>query len=366
MSVAAVALTAAALGQPSGGPPPANVVLDAARMEMVEQVREVTGHLRALKRSLLATEESGLVIAIGLQAGDPVRQGQVIARLDDTLAALAVQREAAQVEHKRGVHLERVAELELAQRDLARYEDAKSSNAVAAMELDARRTQVAAWEARVRQAKAEVEVAEALLAEAQRRHRNMTVFAPFDGRVVAKQTEVGQWLREGDPVAEILQLDVVEARLDVPEGLIAALVEGESKARVRLSASGKEFSATVARVVPVADPLSRLFPVRLEIENPREELRPGMSITGLVPLKSRAPALTVHKDALLRDDAGEFAYFSENGVAAVARVRRFFAAGDRVVIEPGRVREGTLMVVEGNERMFPGQPLVSVGGAARN
>ena len=56
-----IALACAAIGQPSGGPPPAKVVVDGAQMQRVEGLREVTGALRAVKRSLIASEEAGLI-----------------------------------------------------------------------------------------------------------------------------------------------------------------------------------------------------------------------------------------------------------------------------------------------------------------
>ena len=63
------------------------------------------------------------------------------------------------------------------------------------------------------------------------------------------------------------------------------------------------------------------------------------------------------KDAVLRNDAGAFVYINRGGVAQVAPIERRFSVGDRVVIRSAAVREGTEVVVVGNERLFPGQPL---------
>ena len=82
----------------------------------------------------------------------------------------------------------------------------------------------------------------------------------------------------------------------------------------------------------------------------------------MVPTGKKEALLTVSKDAILRNAAGEYVYINSGGVAAVAPIERRFAVGNRVVIRSPMVREGVQVVVEGNERMFPGQPLVILNG----
>ena len=119
-------------------------------------------------------------------------------------------------------------------------------------------------------------------------------------------TDAGQWVDEGGGVVELVALTEIEAWLDVPERLIDRLTEGESTVRVRVTATGEEVDAEVIAVVPEADELSRLFPVRVAMDNADQRLKPGMSVIGLTPTGITEPSLTVPKDALLRDDAGEF------------------------------------------------------------
>lgn len=355
--------------QPPAGPPPAVVAVDEAKLEVVDQRHEVTGQLRALRRSLIAAEQPGLVVDLKLEEGDPVAAGQVLARLDDTLSTLAVAREEANVLTRRAVVSERGSQLERARRDKARVDELAIKGSASANEGDDAQTNVNLADARLAQAKAELGAAESDLALARERLRQMTVTAPFGGRVVKKSTEVGQWLQAGASVVEIVALEQVEARLDVPESLVDKLrsssgAGGEIKVRVRVRALGVEIDAAVAQIVPDADPLSRLFPVRVRLGNEGERLKPGMSVVGLVPTGKHEPMLTVHKDAMLRDDAGEFVYFDAGGAAAVARVRGVFAVGDRVALEAGsRLPPGARVIVKGNERVFPGQPLMIVPGA---
>ena len=117
-------------------------------------------------------------------------------------------------------------------------------------------------------------------------------------------------------------------------------------------------------VIGDGDRLARTFPVRVRITNPDRDMKPGMSVTGSVPTGERTTALTISKDAVIRNDAGTIAYYDNGGVAAVRPVQLVFAVGDRYVIrETGGWSTESRVVVEGNERLYPSQPLNIVNDA---
>lgn len=361
--VAICIAVSAGQAQPPGGPPPAAVVVDHARQEVVRQYREVVGELRALRRALLAAEDEGLVVEFALEEGDTVVAGQVIARLRDTRAEMEVRRSQAELAARRASLAERSADLDRTRRDLVRIDELQLRGSAAQTELEDRRTAVNIAEARLAISEAELAAAEAGLELMQDRLERLTVSAPFDGVVVTKRTELGQWIRQGDAIIEIVGLDQIEARLFLPESLIAGLTPTTSASldvRVRISATGEVIAAPIAGVIPESDPLSRLIPIRMRLENSGHKLRPGMSIAGLVPTGTQEPSLTIHKDAVLRDDAGEFVYYDAGGSAAVARIQSIFPLGDRVAVRSATLRPGMAVITEGNERLTPGRPLAIV------
>lgn len=360
----AAALAGVVSAQPGGGPPPAKVFVDAATIVEVDAYREATASLRAGRRAVVASRESGLVVAFDLNEGDAVRAGDVLARLDDDLLTMEVERARAQLESDRGLVREREAELENAQRDLARLESLSERGSARPVELDDARTETARAAAQLQQAEADLAAHVAELARAERRLRDATITAPFDGRVVATETELGEWLDAGGAVAEIIAIDTLECWLDVPETGISVVRDSAEPFSVRIDAFKRTVEAPVAAIIPDADPLSRLFPVRLTIDNSDGDLAPGMSVTGLVPTGVRGDALTVHRDSVRIDDLGEYVYVDRAGVAGVARVQTLYTVNDRVVIRPGDIRPGDRVVVEGNERIFPGQPLMILGEGA--
>lgn len=361
---AAWSVTGGAMAQPAGGPPPAMVRLDAARMESVEPLRECRGELRSIRRSLIAAEEAGRVVELAVEEGDVVEQGDLLARLDATLMTMEVRRAEAEVHRREAATRERVVQLEKAERDAARTREMiERSSASQNENLDAQSLLESA-RARLAQAQAELEWAKVDVERLRKRLSDMAIAAPFAGRVVVKRTDLGQWVKEGDPVVELVDIHEVDAWLSVSQDFIEAVGQPGRTIQVRIEATGETLTAPVAAVVPAADALSRMFPVRVRLDNADGRLRPGMSVVGLAPTGLRAPMLTVHKDAILRDDAGAYVYFSAGGVAAVARVEPQFAVGDRVVVRAPALRDGAPVVVEGNERLTPGRPLIAQGGAS--
>ena len=345
-----------------GGPPPAQVFVETAGLEVLVNARGVTGEVRSRRRAELAAQVGGLVLELGVEEGDSVTKGSVVAKLDDERAVAALDRARAELSTREAEVAQRRAELDEAERDLGRLRELEERGSMNPAEMDGAVTLVASRRALLAAADADLLTARAELRLAERELRDMTIEAPFDGRVVVKHTEMGEWLGVGDPVVTIVSLSELEARIDVPESILWALESSTDPIEVRLPAVPHGMEAEVIRVVPEADSLSRLFPVRLRVVDPEGELRPGMSLTAMVPTGKKEALLTVSKDAILRNAAGEYVYINSGGVAAVAPIERRFAVGDRVVIRSPMVREGVQVVVEGNERMFPGQPLVILNG----
>jgi RND family efflux transporter MFP subunit len=193
-----------------------------------------------------------------------------------------------------------------------------------------------------------------------------TIRAPFEGYVVAKLTEVGAWLTRGDPVAEIVALDPIEIDVAVPETYIPHVRLGDS-VRVLVEAMPREsFTGQVARIVPQADLRSRSFPVKIRMANPKTEhghlLKAGMMARVTMGVGAPQQALLVPKDALVLggpSPAVMAVAVEPQTKATVARlVPVQLGVSDASLIQViGELRAGDQVIVVGNERVRPGQPI---------
>lgn len=355
-TLALVVLSSFALAQESTQEHRVKVRVAPVVEEAIEQKRQVTGDVLAMSRSQLAAQEPGFVLEVAVQEGDRVRKGDLVARLDPERLKLDLAEAEASVLAAEAKVAEEEALASQAERDRDRVRELLAKESGSAPELDRAESAAAAENARLRQARAQLAIEQAREQLIEKRLRDLEIRAPFDGRVTEKHTEVGQWLQAGGEVVELVALDPVEIRVDVPERFVSRAVKAEYVS-VMLPGIGREVEARVMSVIPQGDMRSRLFPLRLLADNPEGLIQPGMSAIGLVPTSQRAPTLLVPKDAVLQSETGSFAYFNGNGRAAMAPLERLFAIGDRVAVRSSVLRAGMEVIVEGNERMYPGAAL---------
>src|SRR5690606_25125721 len=140
-----------------------------------------------------------------------------------------------------------------------------------------------------RQAEARVRMQEATVRKLQDQRTKHTMISRFAGYVVAEHTEVGAWVNRGDPVAEVAALDRVDILVNVLESHVVHLELGEM-ARVTIPALGDEypeFLGKVVHIVPQADPRSRTFPVKVQVENKFKQglpvIKAGMLARAFLP-----------------------------------------------------------------------------------
>lgn len=197
-----------------------------------------------------------------------------------------------------------------------------------------------------------------------------TIRAPFDGYVVKKHTEIGAWIRRGDPVVDVVELDPVEIELSIPETHIPYLEVGTVQPIQLEALNGRileeleqPLQGTVVRIVPQADLRSRTFPVKLRVDNPRQGnghlLKAGMLARVLLAVGKPHSALLVPKNALVLGGRTARVFVLKNDgetketTAHPVEVELGGADGGLIQVI-GKLREGDQVVVEGNERLRPG------------
>lgn len=369
LSILASGLCAAASAL-AQGPPPAPVRIAPAVMEDVAERRMVTGQLRALHIADVASEEAGVVVEMLVEIGERVEAGQLLARLDDTRLTLERQRTAAERAAAESAIAEEQASL---QRWQLEVDSLLAAAEVGASNVRERRDAETALEqarARLEKAGRDVEVFDARLDLLDQRLEDMRITAPFAGAVTRKLTERGQWVSEGDSVAQIVATDSLEAVLDVPQRYLTTLAErsltGEDLL-VRFDDRSEPIALENVRIVPQIDERSRTFRLVGQVRNPGV-LAPGLSVVGWVPSGASGQHLVVPTDAVIRSDMGVFLYVARQtgegpAQAVPANVTVLFEMPGRVVIESGGVREGDSVIVEGNERLYPMAPVAPLPSA---
>jgi multidrug efflux pump subunit AcrA (membrane-fusion protein) len=384
---------------------PARVVTARAEMRSLPATMALVGTVQPARRTLLGAEEAGLVMEMPGRQGDFVEQGAVICKLNDELAQQALAREVARLEARKarlaelenGTRPETIARLKadldaaiaVAERwtfEMQRiralhgdqeanereFQDALAEERSAASRRDAAK---AAYDEAVAGPRAEV-IAQARFDVAEQEAQvqwmrtdigKMSIKAPFSGFIAQRLTEVGAWLGAGDPVVELVDLESVLVRVDVPESAIAHATVG-SKAPVRIDALADSFAGTIRHVIPQADEAARTFPVEIELGNSDHRLKAGMFARATVPSGPDEAQLAVPKDALIDSHAGlQIAVVipGEKGAMAMPTPVTLGADdGEWIAVTSGNLPPNAEVVIYGNERLTYPQPVQVVSARA--
>ncbi len=329
-------------GAKPAGPPPALVVTAPVEEGMVKPEVSLVGSVQARAESLVAAEVGGIARQVEARRGRAMKQGEVLAVLRD--AELEEELESARAEVRLAG-----AEQQKALADLARAEDLVKKQVAPQEQLDAARRDAQVWEQRLAKAASEVRLLED-------RFARQTVRAPFDGVVVEEHTEVGEWVPKGGPVARLADHATVLVRVPVPEQYVVEIAVGQA-VPVRIDAlGGREFRGTVHAIIPVGDPQARTFPVEVEVKNPQGQIRPGMTGRVALRLGEPRPERLVPKDALVPRGPRTLVYAVVDGAAVEVAVEVVGYKGDRAAVR-GPLPPGAPVIVRGNERVRPGQPV---------
>ena len=280
--------------------------------------------------------EGGRITAVYVEAGDTVRKGQLLAKLDDSVLRPQVKRLAAALEEAR-------AQAALSEAEFERALGVKAAGALSAEEIERRRAAAVTDAARV-------EVAAAQLAEAQARLARTEIRAPTSGIVLTRNAEVGQTATPGgDPLFRIAKDGEIEMRGKVAEQDLPALAVGQP-AFVYLTGVPTPFEGRVRLLGAVIDPATRLGDIRIALK-PHPVLRPGAFARGeVVVAEAERPVLP--QTAVLSDARGTYVYVV-NGDNIVER---------RDVRVGGTIREGIVIAegLDGTERV-----VMTAGGFLR-
>lgn len=341
---------------------PSPVRVDAVKLELVQEHRQVTGELRAVARAEVATKEEGLVIELLVREGQTVERGAVIARLDHRNFDLDLERMDAERLVAEATLMERRASLLLERNDLDAVIRLQEQGAANPRELSDAQARCRVAEARVISAERSLLVIDAHAQLLRQRIDDMVIRAPFSGVVTAKRTELGQWTPRGAAIAEIVETDVYDAWIDVPQRFAEAAIGNSVPIDIFIEAINRTFTQVQPRVIPLVDSAARTFPVAARLSNESGLLAPGMSVVASLPLNERRERLTVSKNAVMMNAGGPYVLVVRSLgdgplTTAPMPIRPLFEIAGRVVIDRGGLSAGDRVVVEGNERLFPGAPV---------
>jgi HlyD family secretion protein len=338
------ALTLSACGPaPQKQAPPLSVDVATAQRRNIATFVPIDGQVAPLEQSTLAFQQSGTITTIGVNVGDRVRAGQVLARIDDSLLSAQLAQAKAQYVQQNAtakgsqvglpVQIEtNQATLETARAALrnaklvfdqdtalfaqgyvsqAQLEAARAAYVQAVSTYNTAHVGLANNVVSEQNTKAAIAAAQAAQANAHTLGTQVaqtTLYAPYDGIITQRLLDPGAYAGPQAPVLAISRVDRLWINFNVPDGDLAYAQPGTIVTFTSSSLPGRTFTGRInsLNAVPTAGTLSYL--ARIEFQNPGEVLRGGMLVNTNLPQASSKNAIVIPRSAVAQTDKGNVVY----------------------------------------------------------
>jgi RND family efflux transporter MFP subunit len=264
-----------AMAQPmTTGGPPSSSVLDA------------TGYVTARREATVSAQITGTMIEVLIEEGDHVKQGQVLARLDDTQQRAALAQAEAQLQSARALLVQFQSQLAQDQRDVKRAEDLVQRKLVSEQAVEQARTLVETQSAQLESQRRQIDLGAANVRSAQVQLDYCTIKAPFTGVVIAKAAQVGEivspfsagggFTRTG--IGTLVDMDSLEIEVDVNEAYINRVQPKQPVDSVLNAYPEWKIPSHVIAIIPTADRSKATVKVRIGIDSKDERIVPDMGV----------------------------------------------------------------------------------------
>ncbi|MCF7797965.1 MAG: efflux RND transporter periplasmic adaptor subunit [Lentisphaeria bacterium] len=287
------------VGQRSG-PPPVAVEIDSVRHGYLSETRQLTGTVFPQYKYVVAPKVSGRVMKLYKRIGDWVKDGEVVARIDDAEYEQSVIEAEANLNIALASLAEAETQFDLARQDLERVRSLQSKGIASSSELDAALSNYTAQESRYQLAQAQVDQRRAALKSAQIRLSYTVLTASKPGFVGERFVDEGALLAPNTAVISIVGIDSVIVRTTIIERDYGYIRVGQP-AQVRVDAyREKVFHGLVSRIAPLLQENARVAEMEVEVTNPTRLLKPGMFTRVNVQTAERENTQFVPSRALVR------------------------------------------------------------------
>lgn len=327
---------------------PARVVTDAVTERMISPTTRIVGVVDFDILSGLSPEVSGLIEESDIEEGKVVKKGDVLVRLNTDLLQKDVEIRQKEMEQI-GIQIAN------ARKNLNRFETLFKEAAASEKAYED-------LAASVRELRKEQERVKKTIEKLRLQIEKSAIKAPFDGMILEKLKDVGEWIDPGAAVCALGSVNDLFVKVAVSEDLVEYIRPGQDVALV-INALKREFTGKVANFVPIADPATKTFNVKIAIPYFDEAIR-NMSATVNVPAGKEQKLRMIKRDALIRNQGKTFVYTIKDGKASILPINIVGYEGEYVGVDNPYIQPGMPVVVDGNDRLRPDQEVTVVESGA--
>lgn len=284
------------------GPPPVAVEIDSVHHGYLSETRQLTGTVQPQYKYIIAPKITGRVIQMTKRIGDWVKDGEIIARIDDAEYQQNVIEAEANLNIGLATLTESNTQFDLARQDLERVRSLNAKGIASGAELDAAASNFTTQKSRYELAQAQIDQRRAALKSAKIRLGYTVLTASKPGFVGERFVDEGSLLAPNSAVISVVGIDSVIISTTIIERDYGYVKVGQP-AQVRVDAfANHQFAGFVTRIAPMLQEASRVAQMEVEVTNDSLFLKPGMFARVNVQTAEKPNAKYVSSRALVRKE----------------------------------------------------------------
>lgn len=350
-------------------PPPPPVFVEARPLHMhsFKITLSASGFIMPYRQSQIASALAGRITSVRIQEGQKVKKDDVLATIEDQLHKYYILEKEAEcrrleaevkrlqtgylveeIRSQKEIVQEQEAQLRGLDAELKRKKELYLSQNISKNEWDEVRFKSDAQQARLQKAREDLallergfreEVKASAQAELEKTQAQLDgerylllqteIKAPFDGTILQKYVEVGEWVKEGTVVASVIDISKVKVTVFVPERYLPLVekkkqTQGDAQVLIDALPDRKDIVGKVIEIVPEASAKDRNFTVRLLVENADNVIQSGMSCRVFAVFREVPNALLIHRDAFVNRGAQTLAIKIVTDTASNTSLPKYF------------------------------------------
>ncbi len=329
----------------AAGPPPAKVVVAQVVEEEVADNQSVIGVLYYERTSDVSTEVGGLVESVEVSQGDKVKKGELLVRLNTEILDKEISLTRIRIEQT-------ILRIDNARKNYERLEKIFQESGISEKVYD---DALFTFQDAEKEKLATRDTLQKLLIQ----KRRSLIKAPFDGIILTKDVDAGAWVQQGKKLVGVGSSSDLYVRAPVAEDLLQFIEMGE-KISVTINAFNKKVEGRIVNIDPVADIKTKNIFLKINIPT-LPLVAQNMSATVHVASSPKRKLSVLMRAALIKFQGKDFVYTIKDGKAAILPVNIVAYMGDRIGVDNPYIVPGMNVVVEGNERLRPDQPVTIAG-----
>ena len=320
------------------------IITGKASTRRVEYALNQVGTLEASQEVTLRSEIEGSVVEILFAEGRKVNKGEILVRLDAAKIHADIRNLEARIE-------EFQIRLSNKKRTLERNRPLVAQDLVSRQQFDNLETEIEETKSQIIQAKAD-------LASQKERLAYTVIKAPFAGIAGVRTFSLGHYLKVGDQVVTIVDLDLLEINFQAPEKFKSRLFVGQDVILAVDAHPGKTFKGKVFFISPQVDLNLRSFQVKAKVENTPPLLNPGMFAHVRMITDVHEKALTVPWESVIQTESETYIYVVEGEVARKVPLHTGKITNEWAEILDTNLLPGTTVILEGKFAVKDGAKVV--------